>query len=134
MNASLADAGKRIAAAAIASVRADRLVEDALRLEYGRLEIQGRRFELAEFEAIDVLAFGKAAAGMAEAAAAILDGRLRRGLFVTPGPAEDLPGFEHLEASHPHPDARSEAAGQAALELARGSGSRDLLLLLASGG
>ncbi|MCX6559320.1 MAG: DUF4147 domain-containing protein [Candidatus Aminicenantes bacterium] len=135
MTRTLLESAKQISASALDAVNPERLVRDGLRLERGWLEIQGRRFDLSEFAAIDVLAFGKAAVGMARTAAEILEGKLRRGLLVTPpGPAPALPGFTRLEGSHPHPDARSEAAGRAALELARGSGPFDLLLLLVSGG
>ncbi len=134
MNGSLLDAARRIAAAAVDAVKPERLIRDSLRVDGGTIEVQGRRFDLSEYTGVDVLAFGKAAAGMAAATADVLGGHLRRGLLVTPGPAPETPGFERLEASHPHPDARSEAAGRAALEMARGCGPFDLLLLLVSGG
>lgn len=133
MKGTLLDAAKRMAAAAVEAVRPERLVQEALRLAGGRIEVQGREFEAAG--PVDVLAAGKAAAGMAWGAAEVLEGRVRRGLVVAPpGSGPEPPGFTRLEASHPHPDARSLVAGRAALDLAAGSEAEGILLLLLSGG
>jgi glycerate 2-kinase len=133
MKGTLLDAARRMAAAAVEAVRPERLVQEALCLAGGRLEVQGREIEAAG--PIDVLAAGKAAAGMAWGAAEVLEGRVRRGLIVAPpGSGPEPPGFTRLEAAHPHPDARSLVAGRAALDLAAGSEAEGLLLLLISGG
>lgn len=117
------------------AVRPDRLIHENLKRDGDRLEIQGRTFDLAEFGAVDIIAFGKAAPGMAAAVTDILGDRVRRGVVVgLPGFAFDDPRFERFEASHPLPDERSEAAARAALELARRAGPYDLLVLLVSGG
>ncbi len=135
MKGTLLDAAKKMAAVAVEAVRPERLVREGLRLGGGRIEVQGREFDMAGIEAVDVLAFGKAASGMAWGAAEVLEGRLRRALMVAPsGAGPEPPGFTRLEASHPHPDARSLVAGRAALDLAAGSDVGDLLLLLVSGG
>ncbi|MBW2282464.1 MAG: DUF4147 domain-containing protein [Deltaproteobacteria bacterium] len=85
-----------------------------------------------------LIAAGKAAAPMAAAARDALGTRLRGGLVVTKdghGAAFDgLDGFEVLEAGHPVPDARGLAAAERALDLARGLGADDALLVLLSGG
>jgi len=82
-----------------------------------------------------VLAYGKAARGMAKA---VLDGLPRthfRGLVVTPAPDDaPLPPFEAIAAGHPLPDADSLRAGQRALELARSVTPDEHVLFLASGG
>lgn len=135
MSETLVEKARLIAAAALEAVKPERLVRESLRRDGAAgVEVQGRRIDLSEFAGVDVLAFGKAALGMAAAASEVLAGRLRRGLLVTPGPAPATPGFERLAASHPHPDEGSEAAGRAALEMARACGPHDLLLLLVSGG
>ena len=56
---------------------------------------------------------------------------------IVAGPRGPLPlpeGFEWFDASHPSPDAMSEAAGRRALELASRSASQGGLLVLLSGG
>lgn len=45
-----------------------------------------------------------------------------------------IPEFERIESDHPEPTARSVAAGERALELARATGPDDALLVLLSGG
>lgn len=81
-----------------------------------------------------LLAAGKAAAEMTEAA---LDAgvRPRRGLVVVRrGEGRPLPGLEVLEAAHPEPDGSSVRAGRAMLALARSATREDRALALLSGG
>jgi glycerate 2-kinase len=126
---------RRIYESALAAVRPDRLVRAAVRLEGTRLEIQGATHELDGYAAVDVIALGKAAPVLAAALEDILGDRLRGGLVIgLPGAEDQGRRLRFLPGSHPLPDARSVAAGQAALELAAKSGSGDLLLLAASGG
>jgi len=83
-----------------------------------------------------LLAAGKAACAMAEAARTTLGARVVRGAVTTKdGHAREIAGgFEVREASHPLPDARSEAAGRGALAVARTlSGSEELLVLISGG-
>lgn len=91
------------------------------------LELQGRVF---------VLAVGKAARVMAEAAADVLGARMENGLVVTKyGHAKGaLPGFLVMEAGHPVPDENSVRAGEAAVRFVREAGEGDTVLFLISGG
>lgn len=86
-------------------------------------------------EGIWLLALGKAAVPMAGAAERWAGTRLRDGLVVTKdghlGASLRTPV---LESSHPVPDARSERAGRAVLDLARSVPSEGRLLVLLSGG
>jgi hydroxypyruvate reductase len=110
---------------AVAAVSAERCVPPAI----SRDPAPGRTL---------ILAIGKAAAAMASVAAQVVQGSTC-GLVVTraghSGPPHDLPAeFEVIEAGHPVPDAQSLGAAHRALELARGLGPRDRLLMLVSGG
>ena len=82
-----------------------------------------------------VLAFGKAARGMARELVRGLPGVRFRGLVVTPAP-DDAPlgPFEVIAAGHPLPDANSLRAGQRALELASRVERDEVAVFLASGG
>ena len=86
---------------------------------------------------LKVLAIGKAGAAMAQAAVAHYGTDLR-GLVLVPDGHRlgiELPsGFRVLESAHPLPDARSLQSAEAALNLVRGLGESDLLLVLLSGG
>ncbi|MCC7537573.1 MAG: DUF4147 domain-containing protein [Deltaproteobacteria bacterium] len=85
---------------------------------------------------VRVAAVGKAAATMARVALDAWRGRIERALVVVPEGADvsGLEGADVLFAAHPLPDARSLAAGSALLDLARGLGPADVLLVLLSGG
>ncbi len=89
--------------------------------------------------AIDVIAAGKAAAAMLEACAAASAMPLRTLLAIGPrrtfAPSTTLPPSTiWYDAGHPLPDGGSVAGAQRALDVARSSGERDLLLVLISGG
>jgi glycerate-2-kinase len=82
-----------------------------------------------------VLAVGKAAAPMARALEEQAGERIRQGLAVTKeGHGLPLRHFCLLEAGHPIPDARSEAAARAAVSLAVEARPDEVLVVLLSGG
>jgi glycerate 2-kinase len=78
---------------------------------------------LKRARAVDVVAVGKAAHPMAASFTTHALARARSTLSVGLG-----------EAGHPVPDPRSVAAATRALDVARGAGDRDLLVVLLSGG
>ena len=89
---------------------------------------------LSDESPLFVVAAGKAAMGMAQAAHACLGDRVAAGL-VTVRATEFLPRWQTVAATHPEPSSASEAAGRAALALAeraRREGGR--LLVCLSGG
>ncbi len=81
---------------------------------------------------VAVVAIGKAARSMAEAALEHLGERVVGGVMVAPDDAP-LPPFDVYVGSHPIPDESSERAGRAALAVAE-RGDHDHLLTLISGG
>lgn len=82
-----------------------------------------------------VIAFGKAAARMAEALSQILDGQVRSGLVVAPAvPETRLERFRYFAGGHPYPNLGSLEGGKAALELVSGLDGDDLVIFLVSGG
>jgi hydroxypyruvate reductase len=103
------------------------------------LDAGGTREAMQRAAAVDVIAAGKAAAAMIEACAVASVVPLRTLLAIgprlSPGSAVTLPASTiWYDAGHPLPDAGSVAGAERALEVARGSGERDLLLVLISGG
>ncbi len=109
-----------------------RAVRLALELEDSAILAAEKRFEPRR---VFVLAAGKAAGAMAQAAEELLGEKVSGGLVVTkdghdPGPE----GFETVFASHPEPDERSVEAARRVQELAESLGEEDLLLALISGG
>ena len=84
-----------------------------------------------------LVAIGKAGADMARVALERMDAAPDFALAVTPGghAGRSLPDkLEVVTAAHPHPDARSLAAGRRALELAGTLCPGDRLIALVSGG
>lgn len=101
--------------------------------------LSARGDDLARARRVEVLALGKAAAGMAAAAVEAVEGArpgwTPAGMVLTKdghGPA--VPGLDFFEAAHPVPDARGVAAAEALLARARALGPDDLALVLVSGG
>jgi hydroxypyruvate reductase len=115
------------------------MVRDTLQLDGDRLTVSAdgcvRSWDLAGFDRILVLGFGKAAARMALGAEDVLGGRIREGLVaVRAGTAGHCARVRILEAAHPVPDGSSVAAAQAIMDLARRADERTLALVLVSGG
>jgi hydroxypyruvate reductase len=130
---------RQIFQAAVDAVEPRSLVSRHLSLQDDRLMIRAggaeRSFDLSAFERIVVLGTGKAAAPMAEALEQILGQRITGGLVVvTDGCARPLSRIRCLEAGHPVPDSRGEAAAAELETLAGRCDERTLVLLLVSGG
>jgi len=99
----------------------------------GRLVVAGEG--VPEGAPISLLAAGKAALPMSRAFLEVAGPRVERGLVVCKdGHGGALPGLASREASHPVPDARSEAAGRAAVALAASARADEVLVVLLSGG
>lgn len=90
---------------------------------------------LAEDGRVWVVGAGKAAAGMARAAEDILGEKLSGGTVVIPhGYPSDLSRVSVKTAGHPIPDEAGVSAAKEIAAIAASAGSRDLLLVLLSGG
>ncbi|MCS7269202.1 MAG: glycerate kinase [Geminicoccaceae bacterium] len=81
-----------------------------------------------------VVGAGKAAAAMARALERLWPGPLSGVVVTADSHAVACTRIRVLEAAHPVPDARSEAAARAILEAVRGLGPEDLVIALVSGG
>jgi len=115
---------KKILSSAIAKVLPDAAVERALK-------------EKKPEKPVTIVALGKAAWRMADAAVRTLDSDMvRQGIVVTKyGHCEGKLGcLELYEAGHPVPDENGVRATQRALDMVRGLGPEDEVLLLISGG
>ena len=126
---------RRIWESALAAADAETLTASALVRRRAKLIVGDRRFDLRRFRRVFLCAFGKAAPAMAQGAMSVLGDRVAEGIVV--GPPFMTPGAEKLRflpAAHPLPDERSIRAAEAILELARGAGADDLLVVLISGG
>jgi glycerate 2-kinase len=121
-----------ILSAGLAAADPKEAVLRSVRLEENTIFAGGERFEA---ERVFVLAAGKAAGAMAQAAEELLGDRLAGGLVVTKYGHEVGPGrLETIFAAHPEPDERGVEAARRVEELTEGLGEGDLLLALISGG
>ncbi|HEY88142.1 MAG TPA: glycerate kinase [Thermoflexia bacterium] len=134
----LRDALKEIREAALRAVDPAAAVRRHLQIIEGELHVAGESWSLAALERIWLLSAGKAAAPMAAAAGELLEPYLKAGLVVTKyahATGATLPArVQVIEAGHPVPDEAGHRGAAAMLELLAESASRDLVLVLLSGG
>ncbi len=92
-------------------------------------------YDLANYDNVYLIGYGKAAARMAQVSEAILGDTLTSGLVITKH-QHSVPTTKTqiLEASHPVPDADSVSASDALLEFVAPFSKRDLVIVLVSGG
>lgn len=126
----------RLIRAALAAVDPERLVRESLRLEAGRLLVDGSEYSLSSIDRIFILGAGKAGGPMALAAEAVLGDLIFAGIVVVKEGygVEGLKRIDLREAAHPIPDGRAAGAARELLDMAAGAGDRDLVICLISGG
>jgi glycerate-2-kinase len=88
-----------------------------------------------EVRTVDVIAVGKAAAGMVQGAADALGRAVRDGIVIAPDATEELPpGMIAFSGGHPMPNAAGERGARAVIELLRDRNRGRRTLVLISGG
>ena len=131
--ARLRAAAQPILRAALAAAEPRGLVRRQILARAGSFEIAGVRVDPRRGR-VALVAAGKAAVAMAQAAEEALGERLAEGLAVSTAATGPLERVRLLSASHPVPDARGIAAARAVESLARSLSKDDLLVVLLSGG
>lgn len=129
---------ERIRRAALEAVEPAGAVARFLSWEGDLLRAGDVRLPLRESASVRLVAAGKAAPAMAEAAATVLGERLERGVLVTKHghlTGHTLPDrITAFEAGHPVPDETGEAAVAAVEALLDGRREEDVVVVLLSGG
>lgn len=125
--------------AALEAVEPAAAVRRSLVRNGDHLQVGEAIYDLAKFQRVLLIAFGKAALPMAAAAAEVLGSRLDAGVVLTRrGHAADEwplpPAVAVFEGGHPVPDEAGMAAAQRIADLAAAAGPDDLVLCLISGG
>ena len=121
--------------AALGAVDPAAAVAAHLRREGDRLWVDGREYDLSEYERVLVIGAGKAGAAMTQAVERVLGDRLSEGVVVVKYHHQAPTRIVRIrQAAHPTPDEAGLAAGADALALARQAGECDLVLCLLSGG
>jgi len=121
--------------AGLRAVDPENAVRAHLSLGDGALVADGRSYPLPEFENVYVIGAGKAAAPMARAVEDILGGRVTAGIInVKYGHTAGLGKVKINEAAHPVPDEAGQSGASEIVKLLGGTGERDLVIFLISGG
>ncbi len=120
---------------ALDAVNAGVALRRAVKKEGNVLTVGSRRYDLRHYERVVVVGAGKATAPMARTIEQILGRRLDSGrVIVKYGHAIPTKRIVIEEASHPLPDRAGQLAAQRLRALASSLKSRDLLIVLLSGG
>jgi glycerate-2-kinase/glycosidase len=99
------------------------------------LIVDGKNYNLDEFDKIYVVGGGKAGASMAAAVEEILGDQISEGIInVKYGHTEELSKVKINEADHPVPDEAGLKGAQDIIELLQRAGEKDLVIGLISGG
>jgi glycerate 2-kinase len=126
---------RKIFDAALKAAEPGRLVARLLAVDGRTVLVDSVPFSLGREGRVFLLAAGKAASPMSDAAAAVLGPLVSDGLTVVRDDSGERSGpIPVMVAGHPVPDAASLSAAGRMLDLARSAGPGDLVLCLFSGG
>lgn len=122
-----------IVEAAYAAIDTDAVVRRKLRCEGDTLIVDGAPYDLASFERVRLLGFGKASCRAIQTVEEILRERL------SDGAAIDVRGavcgvVDVAQGTHPRPSPGNVAASGRIVKIAEDSGERDLVIVVVSGG
>jgi glycerate 2-kinase len=121
--------------AALAAVNPVEAVNRSVRLDGDLLQVGDRGYDLSGYERCYVVGFGKAAAAMSYALESILGARIEGGIVIVKyGHTMDLKYLTLCEAGHPIPDEAGVRGAREMVQLLRGLGPKDLVLVVISGG
>lgn len=119
----------------IQAVAPEPAMRKALQLDGDILTVDGRMYDLTQYERIFVLGAGKASAAMAQTLEDILGDKLHGGIVATKYEhGLELKKTQVMEAGHPVPDVAGERASKELISLAKGVTEKDLVFCLLSGG
>ena len=111
------------------------LVKEKVSIRDSTLIVEEREYNLNNYENIYVVGGGKASAPMAKAMEGLLGDKIDNGIIVVKyDHGLSLKKIETVEASHPIPDENGERGASDILRLLSGTGEKDLIICLISGG
>jgi len=130
------DVAQHIFRATLAAIDISETMQSKLDPSGSTLCVNGKRFDLRDFQEILPIAYGKAALAMAEGLDRIIPpDSLARGILVAPSPPTHAPrNWETFIGGHPVPNEQSFAAGRAILDRLKRTNDRSLVFFLLSGG
>ncbi|KKT24677.1 MAG: Glycerate kinase [Candidatus Nomurabacteria bacterium GW2011_GWF2_43_8] len=117
--------------AGLDAINTGKVVNSSISLNENILSVKGKKFDLAEFEKIKVVGFGKASADAAAALEKILGSRIEKGVVISLQKA-DCDFIETFAGAHPIPSRVNQEAGEKIYEIVKDSTEKDLVIVLVS--
>ncbi len=128
------DTARQIFLQALQESSIARAFEQNVNFSRGILRVEEDLYDLASYNRVFVVAFGKAAHTMVEALEAQVGSGIS-GIVASPEPPQaQVVGFRYFQGGHPTPNAESIRAAGAILRALRGATARWMVLYLISGG
>ncbi len=130
----------QVLATAIDSADAGVSIRNKVSLDASKLTIDNLSFDLNTYQRIFIIGAGKAVVPMAEAVVEVLGNHITSGLVITKdGYSGTQSSLQHnhielIQAGHPIPDLRNQAASSRLVTLVQNISSHDLVICLISGG
>ncbi|MGH9686981.1 MAG: glycerate kinase type-2 family protein [Candidatus Acidiferrales bacterium] len=130
------ETAQRIFRSTLAAIDIPATIEKKLARSCTLIDVYGARIDLAEFDEIVAIAFGKASVDMAQGLVRVIAPEIRpAGILVAPSaPPVDLLGWKVFVGGHPIPSDESFAAGRAILDQLARCDELTLIFFLISGG
>jgi glycerate 2-kinase len=123
-----------IAEAGYQAIQTPRVVRECMQRHDNLLVVQGRTYNLSEYEHVYVLGIGKCSLDSAPALSSILGEYLTEGVMIDVRSGASPAGIRVLEGTHPYASAQNASHTKELLTLAEKAGPHDLVLILISGG
>jgi len=122
-----------IAEAGLRAIDTNTVLEEAIILDGDNLKVQGRQFNLTEYQHIYIIGFGKVSCTAAQTLERILKDRIKDGAVI--GIKEQVcQVVDTYTGTHPLPSQQNYTATKHIEEVARSAGENDLVLVIVSGG
>jgi glycerate-2-kinase len=123
-----------IAEAGYTAIETAKVIQKSISLLGDDLTIQGKTYNLREYEHIYVLGVGKCAVDSALELEAILGERISEGVVVDVRTTTELSNIQSFQGSHPYPSEENVLYTSKLLALAEKATAHDLVLIIVSGG
>ncbi len=123
-----------IAEAGYEAIRTPHVIARAVTRDGTLLTVQGRSYDLASYEHLFVICFGKCAQDAAHELEAILGDRIDDGVVLDVREGAPLSHLRAYAGTHPYPSPENVQYTRVILDLAQQAGPHDLVLVVVSGG
>ncbi len=123
----------RIMESGLNAINTKKVVSSFVSLSGDILSIKNKTFDLSKWNSIKIVGFGKSSCEAALALEDILGSRIKEGAVIGLS-KEGCKYIETYKGTHPRPSLENLEAGERIKEIITGSDSKDLIIVIASGG